>query len=421
MKYVYVLLGCALMVVSGCMKDVVKEQYTFYRPVYATRSEVKTNISSSTPVLIQQPGKIVVKDGYVFLNEIDKGIHVIDMTNPAAPVNTSFIVIPGCVDIAINGKYLYADCYTDLVTLDIADPKQVVVKQFLNGVFPHRYYQNFRADTTKVIQTWVKVDTVVEKRFTGTLTHALAKADSRVFMSWSSSSFAQTASAVSASGISIAGSLARFALLNNRMYTVSEDDLKIFNLTQPAAPFYVSSLAIQQGNIETIFPYKQTLFIGSRVGMFVYNASNPDQPQKLSQFTHARSCDPVIADDQYAYVTLSGGSACGGFSNQLDIIDISNLASPSLIKTYNLSSPKGLSKDGNLLLVCDGKSGLKLLDISHPQSVVTLKQVGSFEGTDVIAFQGMAIVTAKDGLYFIDYSLVTDARIIGKLLINQTR
>jgi len=413
MKRSFLTMVSIVILLSACMKDTVTDHYTIYRPVYRTRDEVKNNIKSSTPVAIQQPGKIVVKDRYVFLNEVDKGVHIIDITNPAKPVNIAFIDIPGCVDLAIKGAYLYADCYTDLVTLDISDPLHISVKQFLNGVFPHRYYQDFIADTTKVIREWIRVDTSIDKRFSGTFIHP-ANRDSLSYNSGNAIS-----SAVSTGGIGIAGSLARFALLDNRMYTVSQTDLKVFNVTISASPSFVSSVSLQQGNIETIFPYKNKLFIGSQAGMFIFDVSNPDQPQKNSQFTHARTCDPVIADDKYAYVTLHGGSACGGFSNQLDVIDITSLNNPLLVKSYNLISPKGLSKDGNLLLICDGKDGLKIFDAANASQVSLLKQVGGFEASDVIAMQGLAIAVAKDGLYLIDYSNVGNATVISKIQINQ--
>lgn len=406
---------------SACMKDSVTEQFTFYRPVYRTRDEVREGIKSDSPQAIEQPGKIVVKDHYLFLNEVDKGVHIIDIADPAKPNNIAFIAIPGCVDLAIKGTYLYADCYTDLVTIDISQPLNITVRQFLSGVFPHRYYQGFSADTSKVIKEWIRVDTIVNKRFSGTLTHLLNK-DSRVFLSNTGIAGSQaTGSFVSSAGVGIAGSLARFALLDSRMYTVSQNDLKVFNLTLPASPSFVSSVSLQQGNIETIFPYKNKLFIGSQSGMFIFDVSLSDNPQKYSQFTHARSCDPVIADDKYAYVTLSGGSACGGFSNQLDVIDISNLSSPVLVKSFNLTSPKGLSKDGNLLLVCDGKAGLKILDATNVPQIWFVKQVVGFEANDVIAMQGIAMVAAKDGLYLIDYSNPDNASVISKIQISQNK
>ena len=64
--------------------------------------------------------------------------------------------------MAVRGNFLYADCYTDLVTIDISDPRKAQVKQFIQGVFPHRRYSNgFVADTSLVITEWEKVDTIV--------------------------------------------------------------------------------------------------------------------------------------------------------------------------------------------------------------------------------------------------------------------
>jgi hypothetical protein len=405
-------------VMTGCMKDTATRHYTFFRPVYKTKDEVIAGIKSNAAVAIQQTGKIVVKDHYVFLNDVDKGIHVIDILDPAKPAIIAFIDIPGCVDFAVNGNYLYADCYTALVTIDITDPAQVRLKQFLNGVFPQRYYQGFIPDTSKIIREWIRVDTAVTERFSGTLTNS---GDSNRFFLSAFNSMPSASAAASLAGVGISGSLARFTLLNSRLYTVSKSDLKVFNLTAPGSPLYVNSVALLQGNIETIFPYKNNLFIGAQTGMSIYDATNPDQPKKLSQFTHARACDPVIADDNYAYVTLHTGSNCAGTMNVLDVIDIKNLANSVLVKTYPLTSPQGLSKDRDLLLICDGKDGLKIFNAASATGLVLVKQVTGLESTDVITMQGLAVVIAKDGLYCIDYSDPLNARVISKIAVAQTK
>ncbi|MDB5209476.1 MAG: hypothetical protein JWQ30_303, partial [Sediminibacterium sp.] len=256
MKRYFLFLLAAILLAAACMKDSVTEHYTLYRPVYWTSTEIKNSIKSGAPTALVQPGKIVVKGHYVFLNEIDKGIHVIDIADAAKPVNLAFIDIPGCVDLAINGNYLYADCYSNLVTIDIADPAHVALKQFLKGVFPIRYYQWFNPDTSMVIKEWIKVDTAVTRGFSGTLTNGLTD-NSIIFMS---ANFPGSQSAIAfssaGSGIGIAGSLARFALQNNRMYTVATTDLKVFNVTTPDNPFQTSTVLLNQGGIETIFPYK---------------------------------------------------------------------------------------------------------------------------------------------------------------------
>ena len=114
---------------NSCVKDTCRRIYTYsyYLPVYKTTAEVRANIKSSTPQEITNPGKIVLLGNYIFLNEVDKGIHIIDNGNPASPQNVAFINIPGNMDLALKGNILYADLYTDMVTLDISNPLNVLV------------------------------------------------------------------------------------------------------------------------------------------------------------------------------------------------------------------------------------------------------------------------------------------------------
>ena len=91
-----------------------------------------------------------------------------------------------------------------------------------------------------------------------------------------------------------------------------------------------------------------------------------------------QSCDPVIADEKYAYVTLRTGTTCNGVNNRLEILDIANINSPSLVKTYEMTNPHGLSKDGNLLFVCDGANGLKVYnasDVNNLKLITRMKEL----------------------------------------------
>ena len=160
------------------------------------------------------------------------------------------------------------------------------------------------------------------------------------------------------------------------------------------------------------------LFIGSQTGMFIYNISNPDNPVQQGQFNHVRTCDPVIADNNYAYVTLRSGTTCQGFTNQLDILNLSNLSNPVLVKTYQLTSPHGLSKDGNTLFICDGKEGLKIFDASNVSNLQLVKQISGIETYDVIAWNDNALVVAKDGLYQYDYSDLNNIRLRSRIAVS---
>jgi hypothetical protein len=401
---------------SSCVKDSCDRTYTYtyYVPVYKTIAEVKANIKSNVATVIQNPGKIYILGNYIFLNEIDKGIHIIDNSNPASPIIKAFINIPGNMDIAVKGNILYADLYTDLVTIDISDPLNIVVKKYNEGVFPYRAYTNgFSTDKTKIIIDWVKRDTTITETCSG---NSMWSDRGAFFMANASGSGESKASV---SPIGIGGSMARFTLVNNRMYTVSNSDLNVFNINSPENPVYSKKINIGSWNIETIFPFKDKLFIGSQNGMFIYNILIPDNPVQIGQFTHARACDPVIADDNFAYVTLRSGTRCSGFTNQLDIIKLNNLTNTILAKTYILKSPHGLSKDGNLLFICDGTDGLKVYDAIEVMDLKLVKHINGIETYDVIAYNNIALVVAKDGLYQYDYSNINNIYLLSKIIVAQ--
>lgn len=402
---------------TGCIKDTCQRtyHYTYYIPVYKTQEEVRVNIKSNPPKTIQSPGKIFVLGNYIFLNEIDKGVHIIDNSNPASPQNVAFIDIPGNMDLAVKDKTLYADAYTDLVTIDITNPLNVVVKKYNNGVFPYRSYGNgFIADNQKIIIDWIERDTAItENCVSGNV--IMQDIPGIYLASFSSES---NSSAAKVSPVGQGGSMARFALLNNYLYTVGDNELSAFNITNSADPVFSNKFVVDW-HVETIYPFRNQLFVGSNNGMFIYNTENsPGNPVKTGEFTHARACDPVIADDTYAYVTLHSETDCLGYNNELDVVQLKDLVNATLVKTYSFTSPHGLSKDGDLLFICDGGAGLKVYNASDPLNLQLIKECPGPETYDVIAINKIALVVAKDGLYQYDYSDLNKIHLISKTNIS---
>ena len=130
-----------------------------------------------------------------------------------------------------------------------------------------------------------------------------------------------------------------------------------------------------------------------------------------------QSCDTVVAADKYAYVTLRSGTKCQWCTNQLDILTLNDLTNTSLVKTYNLTNPHGLSKDGDLLFICDGADGLKVYNSGDANNLKLIKHFSNLETYDVIAYNNIALVIAKDGVYQYDYSNVNDIHLLSKLNI----
>ena len=70
--------------------------------------------------------------------------------------------------------------------------------------------------------------------------------------------------------------------------------------------------------------------------MHIYSITEPESPNFVSTYQHVVSCDPVVVDDEYAYVTLRTGTTCAGWQNQLEVIDIQTLSNPQLVATYTI-------------------------------------------------------------------------------------
>ena len=405
-------------------------RYTKVTPVYETTETLRQAVSVMPARAIEGTGKIYAHGGYLFLNQPSEGVHIIDNTDPSNPRPISFINIPGNFDLAAQGDILYADSYIDLLALDISDPQNVTVTKRVENVFPrYNSYGFYPDDELGIVTSWVEEE-VVEVyegelgnydpyRYSagaflfegGLLMNNTARAD---FMSSADVPVFNQAS----EAIGKAGSLARFAASNGHLYAVDDQNMQVFDITQSADPVAGNELAIGF-LIETIFPYKDKLFIGSQSEMFIYDNSNPENPTYVSSFSHATSCDPVVANDSLAYVTLRSGNTCQGTQNQLDVVDVRDVYNPWLVMSFQMENPHGLGIDANALFLAEGEHGLKVFDTSDSYAIDQhlLAHFEDIHAYDVIPLNGVLIVIGDDGVYQYDYSDLTNIRLLSKLTV----
>lgn len=223
-----------------------------------------------------------------------------------------------------------------------------------------------------------------------------------------------TSSSDSASGggTGQGGSMARFAISGDKLYTLNNRYINAFDISVPSAPLPDISQPVDW-DVETLYSYKEYLYVGAESGVYIYN----QELNKVGEFTHTKSCDPVVVQDDIAYVTLNSGSTCrlNSGENTLQILDVKNPLKPKLITTKNMFSPRGLGIDGNKLFICDGTGGLKLFDVNVAEnnetntSSVTLifNRASSKEDIDcydVIAHNNLLIVSNGEDVRQFDYS-----------------
>ena len=123
-----------LTIVSLAGTAFVSDSSVIYTPVFMSRETLNSSvmyISGARDMV--QTGKIYYRIPYIYVNERYKGVHVINNTDPAHPVNEGFILAPGCIDMAVKGNILYLDNAVDLVSFNL-DSRQVTKR--IRNVFP---------------------------------------------------------------------------------------------------------------------------------------------------------------------------------------------------------------------------------------------------------------------------------------------
>ncbi len=399
----------------------VKRNYTYYEPVYLTSAEIKAATGMIAARALSSPGKIYLKDQNLFVNETGKGIHIFNNSNPASPKALGFLNIPGNYDLAISGSILYADSFMDLVLFDISEIENIKTINRLEGFFKNHSAMGFYSDPVKGI--------VTEWKKTSTITISENDCSPSALQSWGGiyyntgvamldNAAPAGAQLKSVSTTGIGGSMARFTITNNYLYAIDGTVLAVVDINNPTDPNRKTDRTLQYWP-ETLFPSDQNLFVGSSMGMSIYNISAPDQPTLLSTYEHIYSCDPVVVQGNYAYVTLHNGEVCHVNMNELEVVDIKDLKSPVMLTKYAMTNPHGLALDSNLLFICDGSDGLKIYDATDPNSISShlLMQYPGINAIDVIPYQNVAMVIGADGLYQYDYSNLKQMKLLSKIEI----
>ena len=383
-----------LTVFTSC-RDQVEHTITYKTqvPVYLEVSAVRSmDIGAQAPKSISETGKIYVYGDYLFINEPKKGIHIVDNRDPSNPKNINYLSIPGNVDLAVNSHILYADSYIDLLAFDISNMQDIQLVERVEDVFLQMFVNAERSSFVTYKDTVVTTVTTEEGRdwlWGGVIMPELAFASG----DFSGPSYGQ------------GGSMARFTLMDGHLYAVDDHSLRLFDVHQANKPKFVKDIPLGWG-IETIFPYKQKLFIGSMTGMHIYDASTPSAPEPMAVYQHMMACDPVVVNDDYAFVTLRSGTTCRMSENALHVLDIKDLYHPKLLKSYEMENPHGLGLKGNHLYICEGDFGLKSFDATDVMQIGKnlLEHHKDRRAIDVIPAPKSLIVTGPDGVCQYDYS-----------------
>ena len=372
---------------------------------------------------LENPGKFYYLNNLILINERGAGVHIIDNSDITDPQKLGFIAIEGNEDISLSGHFIYADTWQNIIVIDIENYREPKVVNVINGVKDEIWPVDdglFIVDYQEVARTEQVPCEDFDDIFFFT--------DNRLWIenSVDVADFVgspQSADAPAAGGGAEgqAGSLTRMALFNDHFYYINSHTMHIFDVQDLSEPDKLNEVYMEWG-IETIFPYRENLFIGANNGMHIFDNSVPSNPVYLSTFAHANACDPVVVQGDLAYVTLRDGNDCQNFINQLDVVDVSDLLRPELLASFPMHNPHGLSVRGDHLYLCEADQGLKVFDISEPEEI-DRNQIGHYEDQfayDVISVSSdLLLMIGDDGFYQFDTRQPERLEILSSIKVGQ--
>ena len=422
MKRILFLLVIFGLVMTSC-QDKTMQTFMANVPVYMSYEELRSPLTVSGGKELMQPGKIYFKDQFIYINEYQKGIHVVDLSDPENPTPKAFIEIPGNVDMAIRNNVLFADNYVDLLLIDISNPVQPLEIKRIEKLFEYvippydEQYPLDEIDQEKGVILSYEVKEITREIFHNPYPwpvfyeYAMLSSDSRAY---------NTTGSGGGDSYGVGGSMARFLTYDDYLYALeSTFKLKSINISNIDEPF----VAYEQylwGNVETLFIADDHMYVGTSNGMHILGLQQPAIPTLLSTYQHVTACDPVVVEGDKAYVTLRAGNRCGGNQNLLEVIDISDKYAPTRMASFIMTEPYGLGIDNNTLFVCEGHYGLKVFDATDPLAITSHKmaEFSHIHAYDVIPLGSILFMIGDNGFYIYDYSDLEQISLLGTLPVK---
>lgn len=228
----------------------------------------------------------------------------------------------------------------------------------------------------------------------------------------------------------IVGKYKTLVAVDNFLYAVNHTELVTFDMTDKENPVEIDKKDVGV-DIENLYHVDRALFIGSQTNLHIYQIAENGIPTKKSDTPYIRfgeeitTCDPVIAEQDVAYVTLTSSfwnrvNGCPTLVtiNELRAYDVQDLENPQLKGVYQLSNPMGLSIDGDYLFVSDGDAGVAIFEVDHEGFATLINEIPNVPTYDLSAQNNKLLVVSEDEIRQYDYSDINDIKLFSSLSLR---
>ncbi|MCP5103168.1 MAG: hypothetical protein GY950_07315 [bacterium] len=354
----------------------------------------------------------------------DFKMHILDITNPTAPVWLGQSAINlYAVDIFVDGNYAYASSYLSeigyteayLDIIDISNPAAPVNLGTYStgggmpgGIYTDDNYAYFAVgkDGLHIVDiSTPSAPSLVRKYETPGRPEGLAMEGNSLFVADNYGGL-QILDNSAPSDPSTVGAFDHSANItdvtvngNYAYASGNEEGVLIFNVSTPSSPLPVSSIdaggrvekIVVAGNHAYVVP-KHTLRENVLYeSLVIIDISNPLSPSIAGTYqSDSMEIADVHVNGNYAYVT--------GDAHALAILDISNPSQITVTGTYELMRTfTGVWAAGNYAYLADSSSFVEVIDVSDPANPDRISGIGAFGYIGGIVIQGnYAYITGSE-------------------------
>ncbi len=368
---------------------------------------------------------LAISDPYVFLAEGEKGIRILNITNPSDPKEIH--VNPIHADALFSsGKYLFvADRIRGLSILDISTPTQPKEVGFHRG-FPGADSVFVSGENAFLSQSGYKLlilnvknpvnptvlweeektsleDTGSVQAVSGKYVYTHTRSGFRI-LQWSKTS----EQPVEMANYSVDHSEHLFVSGSYLYLATGMQGLRIFDISQPSKPRHMSGA--DPGWVKEVLLVGDFAFITNGHYIHILRVAQPSDPKEVGRIDlnppspYSYGLGSAIAQDiSFSNPYLLSTSISGMGSSSLAIHDVSNIAKPKLVgKLESLGMASALSISGNYAYILD-ETPLVIVDISDPSKP---KKVGEYRRIPSALFLNAGIDVSEDYAYLLQDKLL---------------
>jgi hypothetical protein len=302
---------------------------------------------------------VAVKDGYAFITEYHNGVRVINISNPATPIEVTNLMGINANDIKILGNNAYVSIrYQGFSIIDISNPKSIKIigkatdsPDYNEGIFPTKNY------------TFISLES----------------------MGFGIYNTSDVTAPKTVRRINVMGGADSLDINGNTLYIGGHNDgIWIVDVSNKSQPKELAFLSNGNGRNSDVHLQGNYLYIaGQWSRLCVADVSNPVNPRLVVDH-FGDSIGSVLPDGNFVYTSAG-------------IIDLTNISNPVYASKSSYLSGKFAKFSERYLLVTSGH-GVRILDISdkkNPTLVSTFDNSTEYYDVEVYGNTAVGLVVNK--------------------------